>query len=128
MLTDSNKIKEPDMTGWSEWHKGNYEKTQNLLKKRIRYRLEKKIKQLKITNEQKTLIIKLKSICDYEDRNPIDKVDLNAFTISDASTLIKGLLGLQKCNHLAFRGVVVSNSYAFQCALDDVYDTIEKYQ
>lgn len=82
----------------------------------------------KITDEQKALIIKLKSICDYEDRNPIDKVDLNAFTISDASTLIKGLLGLQKCNHLAFRGVVVSNSYAFQCALDDVYDTIEKYQ
>lgn len=83
----------------------------------------------KITEKQKTLIIKLKSFCDNKDfGNPLDKVDLNAFTISDASTLIKGLLGLQKCNHLAFRGVVVSNSYAFQCALDDVYDTIEKYQ
>ena len=57
-----------------------------------------------------------------------DAVTAFAFTIGDASTLIKGLLGLQKCNHLAFRGVVVSNSYAFQCALDDVLDTIEKYQ
>lgn len=83
----------------------------------------------KITEKQKALIIKLKSFCDNKDfGNSLDKVDLNAFTISDASTLIKGLLGLQKCNHLAFRGVVVSNSYAFQCALDDVYDTIEKYQ
>ena len=60
--------------------------------------------------------------------NPLDNVNLDAFTIGDASTLIKGLLGLQRCNHLAFRGVVVSNSYAFQCALDDVFDTIEKYQ
>lgn len=82
-----------------------------------------------ITPKQKELIIKLKSFCDNKDfGNPLDKVNLDAFTIGDASTLIKGLLGLQKCNHLAFRGVVVSNSYAFQCALDDVYDTIEKYQ
>lgn len=82
-----------------------------------------------ITAKQKELIIKLKSFCDNKNfGNPIDKVDLDAFSISDASTLIKGLLGLQKCNHLAFRGVIVSNSYAFQCALDNVYDTLEKYQ
>ncbi len=82
-----------------------------------------------ITPKQKELIIKLKSFCDNKDfGNPIDKVNLNSFTISDASTLIKGLLGLQKCNHLAFHGIVVSNSYEFQCALDNVYDTLEKYQ
>lgn len=82
-----------------------------------------------ITPKQKELIIKLKSFCDNKDfGNPLDNVNLDAFTIGDASTLIKGLLGLQRCNHLAFRGVVVSNSYAFQCALDDVFDTIEKYQ
>lgn len=82
-----------------------------------------------ITPKQKELIIKLKSICDNKDfGNPLDNVNLDAFTIGDASTLIKGLLGLQKCNKLAFSGVVVSNSYLFQCALDDVFDTIEKYQ
>jgi hypothetical protein len=37
MLTDSNKIKEPDMTGWSEWRKENYKKTQMLLKKRYNF-------------------------------------------------------------------------------------------
>ena len=79
-----------------------------------------------ITPKQKELIIKLKSICDNNDfGNPLDNVNLDAFTIGDASTLIKGLL---KCNKLAFIGVVVSNSYLFQCALDDVFDTIEKYQ
>ena len=82
-----------------------------------------------ITPKQKELIIKLKPLCDDKDSgNPLDNVNLDAFTIGDASTLIKGLLGLQRCNHLAFRGVVVSNSYALQCALDNVFDTIEKYQ
>ena len=82
-----------------------------------------------ITQKQKELIIKLKPLCDNKDFvNPLDNVNLDALTIGDASTLIKGLLGLQKCNRLVFRGVVVSNSYAFQCALDDVFDTIEKYQ
>ena len=82
-----------------------------------------------ITPKQKELIAKLKSLCDNkESGNPIDKVNLDSFTIADASTLIKGLLGLQKCNKLAFRGVVVSNSYAFESALDDVFDTLEKYQ
>lgn len=33
MFTDSNKIKEPNMTGWSEWRKENHKKTQMLLKK-----------------------------------------------------------------------------------------------
>lgn len=50
MFTDSNKIKEPNMTGWSEWRKENHKKTQMLLKKRIQLRLEKKIKQLKQNN------------------------------------------------------------------------------
>ena len=34
MFTDSNKIKEPNMTGWSEWRKENHKKTERLLKKR----------------------------------------------------------------------------------------------
>lgn len=51
-----------------------------------------------ITPKQKELIAKLKSLCDNkESGNPIDKVNLDSFTIADASTLIKGLLGLQKC-------------------------------
>ena len=79
-----------------------------------------------ITSEQKELIIKLKSFCDNKDfGNPLDNVNLDAFTIGDASTLIKGLLGLQKCSHLALRGF---NSYAFQRAMDDLFCIIEKYQ
>ena len=54
-----------------------------------------------ITPKQKELIIKLKSFCDNKDfGNPLDNVNLDAFTIGDASTLIKGLLGLQNATNL----------------------------
>lgn len=81
----------------------------------------------KITEKQKALIIKLKSFCDYEDRNPLDKVDLNAFTISDASTLIKGLQGMKKCNDLAEHDEWIYCSHEYMSALDNVYDTLAKY-
>lgn len=81
----------------------------------------------KITEKQKALIIKLKSFCDYEDRNPLDKVDLNAFTMSDASTLIKGLQGMKKCNNLAAHDEWIYCSHEYMCALDNVYDTLAKY-
>lgn len=82
----------------------------------------------KITEKQKTLIIKLKSFFDNKEfDNPLDKVDLNAFTISDASTLIKGLLGMKKCNDLAADDEWIYCSNEYMCALNNVYDTLAKY-
>ena len=81
----------------------------------------------KRTGEQKALIIKLKSLCNRKDSNPIDKVDLNAFTFCDAFRLIKGLLGMKKCNDLAADDEWIYCSNEYMCALNNVYDTLAKY-
>jgi hypothetical protein len=49
-------------------------------------------------------------------------------TCSDASKIIGGLLSLIKCNRFVAHGCKVSNSPMFLKALDDVFDTIDKYQ
>ncbi len=61
-------------------------------------------------------------------RNALDRIDITQLTCSDASKIIGGLLSLIKCNRFVAHGCKVSNSPMFLKALDDVFDTIDKYQ
>ena len=73
-------------------------------------------------------IQKCKSVIDDKRGNALDRIDISKLSCSDASKIIGGLLALIKCNKAASNGRRVSNSPAFMGALDDIYDTIEKYQ
>lgn len=57
-----------------------------------------------------------------------ERTDITQLTCSDASKIIGGLLSLIKCNRFVAHGCNVSNSPMFLKALDDVFDTIDKYQ
>ena len=82
-----------------------------------------------ITEKQIACINKCKSVIDNkESGNGLDRIDITKLTCYDASKIIGGLLTLTKCYRFVARGCVVSNSPMFLQALDDVYDTIEKYK
>lgn len=82
-----------------------------------------------ITEKQAACINRCKSVIDDNKRgNALDRIDINKLTCYDASKIIGGLLALIQCNKAVVRGCKVTNSAMFNDALDDVYDTIEKYQ
>lgn len=82
-----------------------------------------------ITDKQITGINKCKSVIDNkENGNALDRIDITKLTCSDASKIIGGLLSLIKCNRFVAHGCKVSNSPMFMKALDDVFDTIDKYK
>lgn len=81
-----------------------------------------------ITEKQIACINRCKSVIDDKDRgNALDRIDISELTRSDASKIIHGLLALIQCNKAVARGCKVSNSAMFLDALDDIYDTIERY-
>lgn len=83
----------------------------------------------KITEKQIECIKKCKSVIDdVEMGNDLDKIDITRLTRYDASKIIGGLLALIKCYRYVAKGCAVSSSPAFLKALDDIYDTIEKYK
>ena len=55
-------------------------------------------------------------------------LDLNKFTCYDASKLIGGLLGLRDCYKAISRGACVTSTAYCDEALDNVFNTIEKYK
>lgn len=82
-----------------------------------------------ITEKQIACINKCKSVIDNkENGNALDRIDITQLTCFDASKIIGGLLSLIKCNRFVAHGCKVSNSPMFLKALDDVFDTIDKYQ
>lgn len=82
-----------------------------------------------ITEKQAACISRCKSVIDNkENGNALDRIDINKLTCYDASKIIGGLLALIQCNKAVVRGCKVTNTAMFNDALDDVYDTIEKYQ
>lgn len=86
----------------------------------------------KITDKQIACINKCKHVIDDNKYgNELDSIDITKLTCYDASKLIGGLLVLIKCDRLIGYGygpLRVSESSMYLKALDDVYDTIEKYQ
>jgi len=85
---------------------------------------------LKITEKQIACIKRNKSLIDNKERgNDLDRIDLTALNRYDASKLIGGLISLAKCNQYLWKtGRPVSNSPYFINAIDDIFDTIEKYK
>ena len=82
-----------------------------------------------ITDKQITCINKCMSVIDNKENvNSLDRIDITKLTCSDASKIIGGLLSLIKCNRFVAHGCKVSNSPMFMKALDDVFDTIDKYK
>ena len=81
-----------------------------------------------ITDKQKKFINDIKGVITENGTNAIDTLDLNKFTCYDASKLISGLLGLRDCYKAIFRGKSVTRTVYCEKALDDVFDTIEKYR
>lgn len=81
-----------------------------------------------ITDKQKKFINDIKGVITENGINAIDALDLNKFTCYDASKLISGLLGLRDCYKAISRGVCVTSTAYCDEALDNVFDTIEKYK
>lgn len=78
-----------------------------------------------ITDKQKKFINDIKGVITENGINAIDALDLNKFTCYDASKLISGLLGLSKA---ISRGACVTSTAYCDEALDNVFNTIEKYK
>lgn len=81
-----------------------------------------------ITDKQKKFINDIKGVITENGINTIDTLDLNKFTCYDASKLISGLLGLIDCYKAITRGACVTSTAYCDEALDNVFDTIEKYK
>ena len=81
-----------------------------------------------ITEKQKKFINDIKGVITENGINAIDALDLNKFTCYDASKLIGGLLGLRDCYKAISRGACVTSTAYCDEALDNVFNTIEKYR
>lgn len=81
-----------------------------------------------ITDKQKKFINDIKGVITENGKNVIDTLDLNKFTCYDASKLIGGLLELRNCYSAISRGYRVTHMVYCSDALDNVFDTIEKYK
>lgn len=81
----------------------------------------------KITDKQIATINKMKGLIEIQGHNELDEIDLNSLSRYDASKIISGLIVISTNNRLIALGHKASDSI-FLKALDDVFDTIEKYK
>lgn len=82
-----------------------------------------------ITEKQLAFIKRNKALLDDNKfGNPLDRIDVTKMSCYDASKLVGGMIGLIKIYKAIGWGIKVSGTPALDVVLDDVYDTIEKYQ
>lgn len=82
-----------------------------------------------ITEKQLAFIQRNKALLDDNKfGNPLDCIDVTKMSCYDASKLVGGMIGLIKINKTIARGISVSGTPVLDVVLDDVYDTIAKYQ